>query len=145
MSQEAEASHAAGGERAHKRILVVEDDRVVQRSLRQLLTEEGYEVISAFDGSEGMAQAQQAEPDLIILDLGLPTDPFGGGQFDGFGVMQWLRRRMQGIQIPVIILTARQDQESRKQAFQLGASVYLTKPFKPEELFKAIRIVLDQL
>jgi DNA-binding response OmpR family regulator len=145
MSLETGSNEELPPSEGRKRILVVEDDRIVQRSLRQLLTEEGYEVISALDGSEGMAQAQHASPNLIILDLGLPTDPFSGGQFDGFGVMQWLRRRMQGIQIPVIILTARQDQASRKQAFELGASAYLTKPFKPEELFKAIRIVLDDI
>lgn len=145
MSLESESNQASPANGPRKRILVVEDDRVVQRSLHQLLSEEGYDVLSALDGSEGMAQAQHGSPDLILLDLGLPTDPFGGGQFDGFGVMQWLRRRMQETQIPVIILTARQDEASRKRAFELGASVYLTKPFKPEELFKAIRIVLDEL
>jgi DNA-binding response OmpR family regulator len=128
-----------------KRILVVEDDKVVQRAVRDLLLTEGYEVLAAMDGSEGMAQAQHAEPDLILLDLGLPSDPFGGGNFDGFGVMQWLGRRMTEKRIPIIVLTARHDPESRKRAFECGASAYLTKPFKPAELLKAIRIVLDEI
>jgi DNA-binding response OmpR family regulator len=128
-----------------KRILVVEDDRVVQRAVRDLLMAEGYEVLAALDGSEGMTQAQHAEPDLILLDLGLPSDPFGGGNFDGFGVMQWLGRRMTDKRVPIIVLTARHDQESRRRAFEFGASAYLTKPFQPPELLKAIRIVLDEI
>ena len=128
-----------------KRILVIEDDRVVQRAVRDLLRSEGYEVLAAMDGSEGMLQAQHSEPDLIILDLALPSDPFGGGIFDGFGVMNWLGRRMTDKKIPVIILTASHDAESRKRAFECGASAYITKPFKPPELLKAIRIVLDEI
>jgi len=128
-----------------KRILVVEDDRVVQHAVGDLLQTEGYEVLTALDGAEGMTQAQHADPDLILLDLGLPSDPFGGGNFDGFGVMQWLGRRMTEKKVPVIVLTARQDPESRRHAFECGASAFLTKPFKPAELLKAIRIVLDEI
>ena len=117
---------------------------MVRSVLATLLTDQGYEVLSAVDGSEAMTMAQNQLPDLILLDLGLPSDPFGGGNFDGFGVMQWLRRRITGKQIPVIILTARQDKATRQRAYDLGASVFLTKPFVPEELFKAIRIVLGE-
>jgi DNA-binding response OmpR family regulator len=127
-----------------KRILVVEDELVVRGALQQLLSGQGYEVITAADGSEALRQASGFTPDLILLDLGLPTDPFGGGIADGFGVMEWLRRGKQEKPIPIIVLTARQDPESRRRAIDLGASVYLTKPFKAAELFQAIRIVLDE-
>jgi len=143
--QESGSTAIPGSTGSGKRILVVEDDRVVQRAVRDLLVTEGYEVLAALDGSEGMMQAQHAAPDLILLDLGLPSDPFGGGNFDGFGVMEWLGRRMRDKRIPIIILTARHDEESRRHAFESGASAYLTKPFKPQELLKAIRIVLDEI
>jgi CheY-like chemotaxis protein len=129
---------------APKRILVVEDEVVVRGALCQLLSGRGYEVITAVDGSEALRQVSGFAPDLILLDLGLPTDPFGGGISDGFGVMQWLRRGQQEKPIPIIVLTARQDSESRRRAMDLGASVYLTKPFKAEQLFHAIRIVLGE-
>ena len=127
-----------------KRILLVEDDHVIQRALRDLLGSAGYELLHAYDGSDGVAQAQHASPDLILLDLGLPpSDPFTGGISDGFEVMLWLTRVMTEKKIPIIILTARDDPKSRKRGLELGASAYLTKPFKPEELLKAIRIVLE--
>ena len=127
-----------------KRILVVEDEVVVRGALCQLLSGEGYQVITAVDGSEALRQVSGFAPDLILLDLGLPTDPFGGGISDGFGVMKWLKRGKQEEPIPIIVLTARQDVESRRRAIDLGASVYLTKPFKAQELFQAIRIVLGE-
>ncbi len=125
-----------------KRILIVEDERVTRRTLELLLAGQGYQVVTAVDGSEALAEAQDNPPDLILLDLGLPSDPFGGGNFDGFGVMQWLSRRMPDKKIPIIVLTARQDAASRKTAYDLGADLYMTKPFEAEQLFKAIRIVL---
>lgn len=127
-----------------KRILVVEDELVVRGALCQMLSGQGYEVITAVDGSEALRQVSGFAPDLILLDLGLPTDPFGGGISDGFGVMQWLKRGKQEEPIPIIVLTARQDPESRRRAMELGASVYLTKPFKAQELFEAIRMVLGE-
>jgi CheY-like chemotaxis protein len=127
-----------------KRILVVEDESIVRRTVTHLLTEHGYDVIGAVDGSEAVTQAQNMAPDLIVLDLGLPQDPFAGANFDGFGVMQWLNRRLEGHAIPVVVLTARQDAESRRRAIELGASVYLTKPFKPGDLIEAIRVVLGE-
>ena len=84
MSDNPESGDTSGGIGQGKRILVVEDDLVVQRAVRDLLISEGYEVLAALDGAEGMKQAQHVEPDLILLDLGLPSDPFGGvAQFPG--------------------------------------------------------------
>lgn len=125
-----------------KRIMVVEDERVTRRTLEQLLASEGYNITTANDGSEALAEAQHNPPDLILLDLGLPSDPFGGANFDGFGVMLWLKRRMPDRKIPIIVLTARQDPASRKTAMELGADLYLTKPFKVDELFAGIRSIL---
>jgi len=127
-----------------KRILVVEDDLVVQGTVKHLLVDQGYEVGTAADGSEALAQISRFKPDLVVLDLGLPLDPFSGGIADGFGVLQWLRRSPPEERPPVLVLTARQDAEARRQSFALGASVFLTKPFKAEDLFQAVRILLDE-
>jgi len=127
---------------AGKRVLVVEDEANIRETVSQLLAWEGCEVITAADGSEALTQAQQASPDVIILDLGLPSADPGGGQFDGFGVMKWLDLRLPR-RIPVIVLTARQDEVTRRQAEALGASVFLAKPFSPGDLTAAVHKVIS--
>jgi two-component system OmpR family response regulator len=142
LALEALLRHSAAVQTGAKRILIVEDERITRRALEQLLGSEGYRLSTAADGAAAVAEAQHNPPDLILLDLGLPSDPFGGANFDGFGVMQWLNRMMPDAKIPVIVLTARQDAATRKTAYDLGAAVFMTKPFEPEQLFQAIRIVL---
>lgn len=129
----------AGG---RKRILVVEDDRPLRTAVGELLAGEGYEVLLAADGSEALHYAQHDEPDLMLLDLALPSDPFGGGNFDGFGVMQWLGRGDPDHRLATIIVTARQDAAARQRAAELGAVGYFTKPFVQDELMGAIRMAL---
>ena len=126
-----------------RRILVVDDERNVRAAVAQLLSCEGYEVLAAADGSEALNHAQHDNPDLMLLDLALPSDPFGGGNFDGFGVMQWLKRRVTEREIPIIILTGRHDAAARNRAAELGAVGYFTKPFVGTELLEAIRAVLS--
>jgi DNA-binding response OmpR family regulator len=142
MNLEATATPPAASTRQRKCILVVEDERQVRRMVSELLTGAGYEVIGAADGSEALSHAQHDEPDLMLLDLALPSDPFGGGNFDGFGVMQWLKHQIPDRVLPVIILTGRQDATARRRAAELGAAAYFTKPFDSAELLAAIRNVL---
>lgn len=134
------APTGASGASAGKRILVVEDEAIIRETVRQLLTSEGYDVVTAEDGSEALTQAKQTSPDAIILDIGLPSAEPGAGQFDGFGVMQWLALRLPKV-IPVIVLTARQDEATRRRAESLGASRFLAKPFAPKDLISAVREV----
>jgi CheY-like chemotaxis protein len=137
-STDPEAPEALAG----KRVLVVEDEANVRDAVSQLLTHEGCKVIMAADGSEAIAQARQASPDVIILDLGLPSADPGGAQFDGFEVMRWLDMRLP-TRIPVVVLTARQDEATRRQAEALGASMFVAKPFKPLDLKVALRIAMS--
>ena len=123
---------------AGKTVLVVEDEKTVRESVSLLLTSEGYQVVTAVDGSEALTQAQQTSPDLIILDLGLPSADPGAGQFDGFAVMQWLGVRLPKF-IPVVVLTARQDDATRRQAEALGVTAFMAKPFAPGELLATVR------
>jgi len=142
MVEAGSRSPAAPEALAGKRVLVVEDEANIRETVAQLLTHEGCDVILASDGSEAITQARQASPDVIILDLGLPSSDPGGAQFDGFEVMKWLDMRLP-IRIPVVVLTAQQDEATRRQAEAFGASVFVAKPFKPLDLKVALRIAMS--
>ncbi len=124
------------------RVLVVEDDRTTRELVSQLLNRAGYDVIAVADGSEALTEASRFSPQVIVLDLMLPSTEPGGGQFDGFGVLKWLNMRL-ARPIPAMVLTCRQDEPSRRLAASLGASKYLTKPFKHQELLDAIQDLMS--
>ena len=115
-----------------KRVLVVEDDPVLTRVLRDNLTFEGFEVESVADGSLAQDVAQRFAPDLVLLDVNLP------GQ-SGFELCQAWRERSQ---IPIILLTAMGQKADKVRGLQLGADDYVTKPFELEELLARIHAVL---
>ena len=141
MAQASHRASDAAGASGKARILLVEDETTIREAVCQLLKAEGYEVLTASDGSEALTTAQEASPQLIILDLGLPSAEPGAGQFDGFGVMQWLSVRLPKF-IPVIVFTARQDESTRRQAQAMGAAAFLAKPFDPKELMSAVQKIL---
>jgi len=111
------------------KILVVEDDRTLREALRYNLVADGYEVVVADDGSEGLISARQDDPDIIILDLMLPT-------LSGIEVCKALRR--DGSIVPVIILTARDSEMDRIGGLESGADDYVTKPFSMRELLARV-------
>jgi CheY-like chemotaxis protein len=114
-----------------KKILVVEDDHDQAMALAIRLRKAGYEVKVAEDAVQGFSQSRTMNPDLIILDLGLP----GGG---GFFLLENARHIMDAALIPVIVLTARDPAVYRDRALQLGAAVYFQKPVENAELMAAI-------
>jgi two-component system, OmpR family, response regulator MprA len=119
---------------AAMRILVVDDERAVRESLRRALALEGYEAELAGDGGEAMRRLQTAaEPDLVILDVLMP-------ELDGLEVCRRLRRG--GSRPSVLMLTARDEVESRVAGLDAGADDYLTKPFALEELLARVRALL---
>ncbi len=117
-----------------KRILVVDDDLSIQRILRKNLQVNNYEVLVAEDGQQAIEMALFNQPDLILLDLWLP------GEIDGMIVCQ--RVREWNKKIPIIILSARNEEKQKVQALDLGADDYLTKPFSNEELLARVRACL---
>src|SRR6266849_7401454 len=118
------------GGRPPLRILVVEDETKVARALREGLTREQYEVVLAPNGEEGFFLVNAEEFDLVILDLMLPGR-------DGLQVLSTLRK--QGLQTPVLILTARDAIEDRVDGLDKGADDYLVKPFAFPELLARVR------
>ncbi|HEX7736009.1 MAG TPA: response regulator transcription factor [Ktedonobacteraceae bacterium] len=117
-----------------KRILIVDDDPSIQRILRKNLQVNNYEVLVAEDGKQAIEIAQLNQPDLILLDLWLP------GEIDGMVVCQ--RVRAWNRKIPIIILSARNEERQKVQALDLGADDYLTKPFSNDELLARVRACL---
>jgi DNA-binding response OmpR family regulator len=118
------------------RILVVEDNADLAYGLQNNLEIEGYEVRVAEDGETGLKRARAWEPDLIILDLMLPD-------LDGYRVLQHLRK--DGVQTPVLILTARGEESDKVLGFRLGADDYVTKPFGVLELLARVEAILRRV
>ena len=117
---------------AATRVLVVEDDPTLAEVVQAYLGREGYEVTIATDGQAGLEQAMTTQPDLVVLDLMLP-------RLDGLEVCRRLRR---SAPIPVIMLTARGEEDDRIAGLELGADDYVTKPFSPRELTARVKAVL---
>jgi DNA-binding response OmpR family regulator len=117
---------------AMARILVVDDEPKIARLVVDYLDQAGFAVSEARDGEEALRRAHQERPDLIVLDLGLP-------RMDGLEVTRRLRRDSG---VPIIMLTARDDETDKVVGLELGADDYVTKPFSPRELTARIRAVL---
>jgi DNA-binding response OmpR family regulator len=109
------------------RILVVDDDAWILRMVTTVLEKRGYQIFTARDGEEGLEQAQQVIPDLIVTDVMMP-------KLDGWALVKQLRATPQLAFTPVIFLTALGSDEDRIRGFRLGADDYLAKPFRFEEL-----------
>ena len=115
-----------------QRVLVVDDHRVVTEVVERYLRREGYEVSLAYDGSEALRAANDWAPDLVILDLMLPT-------MDGIEVCRQLRKDSD---VPIIMLTAKSEESDRVVGLELGADDYVAKPFSPRELVARVKAVL---
>jgi DNA-binding response OmpR family regulator len=113
-------------------ILLIEDDATLAETLRYNLEREGYSVLSAVDGIQGLELARRECPDLLVLDVMLP-------RLDGFSVCRILRQEST---IPIIMLTARQDEVDRIAGLELGADDYVSKPFSLGELLARVRAIL---
>jgi two-component system phosphate regulon response regulator PhoB len=117
-----------------QKILVIEDEKALADVLGYNLRREGYDVTLAYDGQEGLKQASAKLPDLIVLDLMLPT-------ISGTEVLRELRSSDRTREIPVIILTAKAEEADQVVGFTLGADDYVTKPFSVKVLIQRIKAV----
>jgi two-component system alkaline phosphatase synthesis response regulator PhoP len=120
-------------EHMSKKVLVVDDEQSIVTLLQYNLEQAGFEVITANDGEEGMKKALDEQPDLMILDLMLP-------KMDGMEVCKQLRQ--QKMMIPILMLTAKDDEFDKVLGLELGADDYMTKPFSPREVLARVKAIL---
>jgi DNA-binding response OmpR family regulator len=120
---------------AHQKILVIEDEDGIIHLLNLYLKDAGYTVVVAHDGADGLALHAREQPDLVILDIMLPA-------IDGFEVC---RRIRSWSNTPILMLTARIDEDDRVNGLELGADDYLVKPFSPRELVSRVRAILRRV
>lgn len=130
-----------------KRILIVDDDSVTRDVLSRLLNGVGYEILTATDGSQAVSIARHEKPDLILLDIIFPPDVAHGGgiSWDGFLIIDWLRRQEEAKNIPVIMMTMGNAEEYQNRAFAKGAAAFFHKPIDHEELLAAIRATIGEM
>src|SRR3954470_22473896 len=114
------------------KILLIEDEPQMRKNMQLILKREGFEVVAAADGSEGILLAKRELPDLILCDVMMP-------EVDGYGVLGALRAERATEMIPFIFLTARGDKADVRSGMNLGADDYLTKPVSVDDLLGAIR------
>ncbi len=120
-----------------KKILVVDDERDIVKALMIRLQGAGYDVVTAFDGAQGVFMAHKEKPDLIILDIRMPAG-------NGFSVAQRLKHSTHTFTIPVIFLTGSPEKNAEEKAMAMGARFYIKKPYDPEELLDAIKRALEE-
>ncbi|OGC34294.1 hypothetical protein A2311_01175 [candidate division WOR-1 bacterium RIFOXYB2_FULL_48_7] len=117
------------------KILIVDDEQPILEALTIRLEANGYEVITAIDGADGLSKARLEKPDLIVLDVMLP-------KMNGYKVSRMLKFDENYQHIPIIMLTAKIQSVDMEQGKEAGADVYLTKPFQADELLKHIKDLL---
>ncbi len=119
------------------KVLLVDDEDSLRKVMRDLLERDGYDVAEARDGVQALDQIDRVGPDIIVLDLNLPG-------LDGYGVLSHLRSRPATASIPVIVLTAKGDEDNEVRVFELGADDFLTKPFRARALSARLEAVLGR-
>ena len=114
------------------KVLVCDDERHIVRLIQVNLERQGYTVITAFDGKEGLEKVKSEKPDLCVLDVMMPY-------MDGFEVLKNIRREPETENLPVIMLTAKAQDKDVFEGYHYGADMYLTKPFNPIELVTFVK------
>jgi type II secretory ATPase GspE/PulE/Tfp pilus assembly ATPase PilB-like protein/ActR/RegA family two-component response regulator len=120
-----------------RKVLLVDDEDQLRRVMKDLLEREGYVVAEARDGVQALDQVDKFGPDVVVLDLNLPG-------LDGYGVLSHLRSRPATSTLPVIVLTAKADEDNEVRVFELGADDFLTKPFRARALSARLDVLLNR-
>lgn len=119
-----------------QKILVCDDERHIVRLIQVNLERNGYTVVTAFDGKEGLEKIRAEKPNLVVLDVMMPY-------MDGFEVLKHLRREPDTEALPVIMLTAKAQDKDVFEGYHYGADMYLTKPFNPLELVTFVKRIIS--
>jgi CheY-like chemotaxis protein len=125
-----------------KKIMVVDDNEVILKTISLKLKGVGYQVVTAQDGSEAMSVVRMEKPDLILLDITFPPN-IAGVPWDGFRIMEWLHRVDESRKIPIIIITGDEEVKNKERAIASGAVAFFHKPINHDDLLKVIHATLD--
>jgi len=140
----AAALAAQTSEGANGTILVVDDNPVVLKAFDLKLKSIGFKVITATDGSSAVSTARQEKPNVIVLDINFPPDVGSTGlQWDGFSIMEWMRRFKEVADIPVIIITSSDPEKFKERALAAGAVGFFQKPIDHEEFLATVQKVIS--
>lgn len=121
-----------------KKILIIEDTEFVKKLISDVLKEAGYEVVTASSGEEGLQKVREEKPDLVLLDVVMPG-------MDGFEVCRILREDESNNLMPIIMLTAQENEDHKLEGLELGADDYIIKPFNSRELVSRVRNTLKRI
>ena len=129
-----------------KKILVVDDDQIILKTLTIALSCKGYQVLTAIDGPGAVNIVSRDRPDLILLDINFPPDAanVGGALQDGFFIIEWLRRMGEAKDIPIIIISGDKSVKDKKNALATGAVGFFPKPIDRVALLAAIRATIGE-
>jgi CheY-like chemotaxis protein len=127
-----------------KKILIVDDNEVILKTISLKLQGAGYQVITALDGAGAVAAARKENPDLVLLDISFPPD-IQGVPWDGFRIMEWFHRLDSSKKTPIIIITGGDDSKQRERATAGGAVAFFHKPIDHDDLLKVLRSALKDL
>jgi len=122
---------------SQKTVLIIDDQPFFVNMQQAVLKQQGYRVVAASNGADGLARAKQYKPDLILLDIEMPG-------MDGFAVCEKLKQDAELQQIPVVILTATQDVKLNEKAFRVGAEITVLKSVSGERLLNMLRVALEK-
>ncbi|HXC35568.1 MAG TPA: response regulator [Candidatus Acidoferrales bacterium] len=127
---------------APKKVLVVDDNDVIVKTISLKFKSAGFEVFTALDGAEAVSLVRKQKPDLIVLDISFPPD-VAGVPWDGFRIMDWLHRVDDSRRIPIIVITGGTGDKEKERAMAAGAVGFLSKPIDHDELLKLARAALS--
>ena len=137
LEEAAPSRHSGPHGQPARKVLLVDDEDSLRKVVKDLLERDGYDVSEARDGVQALDQVDRVGPDIIVLDLNMPG-------LDGYGVLSHLRSRPATADIPVIVLTAKGDEDNEVRVFELGADDFLTKPFRARALSARLEAVLGR-
>jgi DNA-binding response OmpR family regulator len=132
------------GDEPRLKILIVDDNPVILKTLGMKLRSSGFEVLVAEDGAKAVSTVRREKPDLILLDICFPPDVGHGGgvAWDGFLILNWLRRMDEAVNTPIIIITGEDPAKYKQRCLSAGVAEFLTKPVDPDHLLQTIYQVL---
>jgi CheY-like chemotaxis protein len=126
-----------------KKILVVDDNAIILKTLSLTLKQHDFDIVTALDGSEAVGAVRRERPDLIVLDISFPP-AMGSVDWDGFRIMQWLKRVEEAKNVPFIVITGGEATKYKDRALKEGAAAFFQKPIKNDDLVATIQKLVTE-